>query len=117
MFMNLGILWFSPKTCLYELLQKLLYFLPFNILFNSKVEKKKKTESQHVYCHLLLLDCGTYFIFIFLFFLLNTDFSKLFQYVDHNVTINACAGLNGMKLGGELLTVVQAMPDALPSVT
>ncbi|KAL1367986.1 hypothetical protein AAHE18_02G088200 [Arachis hypogaea] len=35
------------------------------------------------------------------------------EYVDHSVTIKACAGLNGMKLGGEVLTVVQAMPDAL----
>lgn len=37
------------------------------------------------------------------------------EYVDHSVTIKACAGLNGMKLGGEVLTVVQAMPDASPS--
>ncbi|RDX85866.1 Splicing factor U2AF 65 kDa subunit, partial [Mucuna pruriens] len=36
------------------------------------------------------------------------------EYVDHSVTIKACAGLNGMKLGGEILTVVQAMPDASP---
>ncbi|XP_004497972.1 uncharacterized protein [Cicer arietinum] len=36
------------------------------------------------------------------------------EYVDHAVTIKACAGLNGMKLGGEVLTVVQAMPDAPP---
>ncbi|RYR25690.1 hypothetical protein Ahy_B02g059649 isoform A [Arachis hypogaea] len=35
------------------------------------------------------------------------------EYVDHSVTIKACAGLNGMKLGGGVLTVVQAMPDAL----
>ncbi|XP_057430318.1 uncharacterized protein LOC130723334 [Lotus japonicus] len=34
------------------------------------------------------------------------------EYVDQSVTIKACAGLNGMKLGGEVLTVVQAMPDA-----
>lgn len=37
--------------------------------------------------------------------------------MDHSVTIKACAGLNGMKLGGEVLTVVQAMPDASPLVT
>ncbi|KAM3356650.1 hypothetical protein P3S68_023364 [Capsicum galapagoense] len=37
------------------------------------------------------------------------------EYVDHSVTLKACAGLNGMKLGGEVLTVVQAVPDtALP---
>ncbi|KAK7393705.1 hypothetical protein VNO78_22269 [Psophocarpus tetragonolobus] len=37
------------------------------------------------------------------------------EYMDHSVTIKACAGLNGVKLGGEVLTVVQAMPDASPS--
>ncbi|XP_027363731.1 uncharacterized protein LOC113871128 isoform X2 [Abrus precatorius] len=37
------------------------------------------------------------------------------EYVDHSVTIKACAGLNGMKLGGEVLTVVQAMLDASSS--
>ncbi|CAJ1967090.1 unnamed protein product [Sphenostylis stenocarpa] len=37
------------------------------------------------------------------------------EYVDHSVSIKACAGMNGMKLGGEVLTVVQAMPDASPS--
>ncbi|TKY53747.1 Splicing factor U2AF 50 kDa subunit [Spatholobus suberectus] len=36
------------------------------------------------------------------------------EYVDHSVTIKACAGLNGMKLGGEVLTVVQAMLDSSP---
>ncbi|KAJ1431509.1 RNA-binding domain superfamily [Sesbania bispinosa] len=36
------------------------------------------------------------------------------EYVDHSVTIKACAGLNGMKLGGEVLTVVRAMPDTSP---
>lgn len=34
------------------------------------------------------------------------------EYVDHLVTQKACAGLNGMKLGGQVLTVVQATPDA-----
>lgn len=33
------------------------------------------------------------------------------EYVDHLVTQKACAGLNGMKLGGQVLTVVQATPD------
>lgn len=33
------------------------------------------------------------------------------EYVDHSVTLKACAGLNGMKLGGKVLTVVQAVPD------
>ncbi|XP_019413215.1 PREDICTED: uncharacterized protein LOC109325359 isoform X3 [Lupinus angustifolius] len=36
------------------------------------------------------------------------------EYVDHSVTIKACAGLNGMKLAGKVLTVVQAMPDSSP---
>ncbi|KAA8527795.1 hypothetical protein F0562_035336 [Nyssa sinensis] len=34
------------------------------------------------------------------------------EYVDHSVTLKACAGLNGMRLGGQVLTVVQAIPDA-----
>jgi len=38
--------------------------------------------------------------------------SNCVQYSDHSVSIKACAGMNGMKLGGEVLTVVQAMPDA-----
>ncbi|KAI3511466.1 hypothetical protein L1887_18620 [Cichorium endivia] len=33
------------------------------------------------------------------------------EYVDQSVTIKACVGLNGMKLGGQLLTVSQATPD------
>jgi len=38
--------------------------------------------------------------------------------LDHSVSIKACAGMNGLKMGGEVLTVVQAMPDASsPSVT
>ncbi|KAK7243099.1 hypothetical protein RIF29_37884 [Crotalaria pallida] len=36
------------------------------------------------------------------------------EYVDHSITSKACAGLNGMKLAGEVLTVVQATPDVLP---
>lgn len=35
------------------------------------------------------------------------------EYVDHSVTLKACAGLNGMKVGGQVLTVVQAFPEAL----
>nr|CAN69457.1 hypothetical protein VITISV_036574 [Vitis vinifera] len=38
---------------------------------------------------------------------------KMAQYVDQSVTLKACAGLNGMKLGGQVLTVVQAIPNAL----
>ncbi|XP_052188724.1 uncharacterized protein LOC127799053 [Diospyros lotus] len=34
------------------------------------------------------------------------------EYVDQSVTVKACAGLNGMKLGGQMLTVVLATPDA-----
>ncbi|KAI3990105.1 hypothetical protein MKX01_018766 [Papaver californicum] len=34
------------------------------------------------------------------------------EYVDKSITLKACAGLNGMKLGGEFLTVVRATPDA-----
>ncbi|KAK3190385.1 hypothetical protein Dsin_029946 [Dipteronia sinensis] len=33
------------------------------------------------------------------------------EYVDQSITFKACAGLNGMKLGGQVLTVVQAVPD------
>ncbi|XP_030463982.1 uncharacterized protein LOC115683587 [Syzygium oleosum] len=33
------------------------------------------------------------------------------EYVDQSVTLKACAGLNGIKLGGQVLTVVQAVPD------
>lgn len=33
------------------------------------------------------------------------------QYVDRSVTQKACVGLNGMKLGGQVLTVVQAILD------
>ncbi|XP_024984561.1 splicing factor U2af large subunit B [Cynara cardunculus var. scolymus] len=34
------------------------------------------------------------------------------EYVDQSVTVKACVGLNGMKLGGKVLTVTQATPDA-----
>ncbi|CAN6551869.1 unnamed protein product [Malus baccata var. baccata] len=34
------------------------------------------------------------------------------EYVDQSVTLKACAGLNGMKLGGRVLTAVQAIHGA-----
>jgi splicing factor U2AF subunit len=34
------------------------------------------------------------------------------EYLDPMVTLRACAGLNGMRLGSTILTVVQATPDA-----
>ncbi|KAJ3682375.1 hypothetical protein LUZ60_014948 [Juncus effusus] len=33
------------------------------------------------------------------------------EYMDHSVTLKACAGLNGMKLAGSVLTVLTALPD------
>ncbi|XP_042028542.1 splicing factor U2AF 50 kDa subunit-like isoform X3 [Salvia splendens] len=33
------------------------------------------------------------------------------EYVDHLVTSKACAGLNGMMLGGQVLTAVLATPE------
>ncbi|KAL4561197.1 hypothetical protein LXL04_033360 [Taraxacum kok-saghyz] len=41
---------------------------------------------------------------------LDTPYAFL-EYVDQSVTIKACVGLNGLKLGGQLLTVTQATPD------
>ncbi|CAK9865285.1 unnamed protein product [Sphagnum jensenii] len=38
------------------------------------------------------------------------------EYLDPMVTLRACAGLNGMRLGSTILTVVQATPDAGPEV-
>ncbi|GJT31490.1 splicing factor U2af large subunit B [Tanacetum coccineum] len=38
------------------------------------------------------------------------------EYADQAVTVKACAGLNGMKLGGQVMTVTQATPDASSSV-
>ncbi|PIN22484.1 Splicing factor U2AF, large subunit (RRM superfamily) [Handroanthus impetiginosus] len=35
------------------------------------------------------------------------------EYADHSVTSKACAGLNGMKLGGKVVTAVFATPDAV----
>ncbi|KAI3442116.1 uncharacterized protein J3R85_001714 [Psidium guajava] len=40
-----------------------------------------------------------------------TDRYAFLEYVDQSVTLKACAGLNGIKLGGQVLTVVQAVPD------
>ncbi|XP_072985660.1 uncharacterized protein [Typha latifolia] len=34
------------------------------------------------------------------------------EYVDSSITLKACAGLNGMKLGGHVLTALQALPDS-----
>ncbi|KAF9608152.1 hypothetical protein IFM89_007538 [Coptis chinensis] len=34
------------------------------------------------------------------------------EYMDQTITLKACAGLNGMKLAGQVLTAVQAFPDA-----
>ncbi|XP_059632321.1 splicing factor U2af large subunit B [Cornus florida] len=48
-------------------------------------------------------------------FEVNADLNEpcaFLEYVDQSVTLKACAGLNGMKLGGQLLTVVQAIPGA-----
>uniref|UniRef100_A0A453J4U5 RRM domain-containing protein n=1 Tax=Aegilops tauschii subsp. strangulata TaxID=200361 RepID=A0A453J4U5_AEGTS len=33
------------------------------------------------------------------------------EYIDHSITNKACAGLNGMKLGGCILTAVQVFPN------
>jgi splicing factor U2AF subunit len=35
------------------------------------------------------------------------------QYIDHSITNKACAGLNGMKLGGSIITAVQVFPNPL----
>lgn len=45
----------------------------------------------------------------------NTDLNEpcaFLEYVDQSITKKACAGLNGMKLGGKVLTVVLAMQNA-----
>ncbi|KAK9289218.1 hypothetical protein L1049_017692 [Liquidambar formosana] len=49
-------------------------------------------------------------------FLVNEDHNEpcaFLEYVDQTVTLKACAGLNGMKLGGQVLTAVQAIPNDL----
>ncbi|XP_047321402.1 splicing factor U2af large subunit A [Impatiens glandulifera] len=48
-------------------------------------------------------------------FEINTELKASFaflEYVDQSVTLKACAALNGMKMGGQMLTAVQARPDA-----
>ncbi|MCO5563459.1 hypothetical protein L7F22_017101 [Adiantum nelumboides] len=35
------------------------------------------------------------------------------EYLDPSVTLKACAGLNGMRLGNKIITVVQATPNAV----
>lgn len=37
------------------------------------------------------------------------------EYADESVTFKACAGLNGMKLGGQVITAIQAVPNASSS--
>ncbi|XWS13887.1 hypothetical protein CRYUN_Cryun36dG0077400 [Craigia yunnanensis] len=47
-------------------------------------------------------------------FEINEDLSEqyaILEYVDQSVTHKACAGLNGMKLGGQVITAVQAVPN------
>ncbi|GMH29178.1 hypothetical protein Nepgr_031021 [Nepenthes gracilis] len=48
-------------------------------------------------------------------FQVNEDLNEpcaFLEYADQSVTLKACAGLNGMKLGGRLITVAQADPNA-----
>ncbi|XP_021899562.1 splicing factor U2af large subunit B isoform X1 [Carica papaya] len=49
-------------------------------------------------------------------FLINEDLNEpcaFLEYVDPSVTTKVCAALNGMKLGGQVITAVQAFPDIL----
>ncbi|KAM7252976.1 hypothetical protein ACFE04_025594 [Oxalis oulophora] len=49
-------------------------------------------------------------------FEVNEDFPEqcaFLEYVDHSITLKACAALNGMKLGGQVITAVQADPNTL----
>ncbi|KAJ8433353.1 hypothetical protein Cgig2_020433 [Carnegiea gigantea] len=39
-----------------------------------------------------------------------------FEYADQSITLKACAGLNGMRLGGRVLTVAQAVPHTSSEV-
>lgn len=48
----------------------------------------------------------------FSFLLLSETNYLLPQYADHSVTQKACAGLNGMRLGGQVVTAVFATPEA-----
>ncbi|XP_010509885.1 PREDICTED: NK-tumor recognition protein-like [Camelina sativa] len=48
-------------------------------------------------------------------FVSNNDLSQrcaYLEYTDGSVTLKACAGLNGMKLGGSVITAVCAFPDS-----
>ncbi|EFH55711.1 hypothetical protein ARALYDRAFT_321074 [Arabidopsis lyrata subsp. lyrata] len=48
-------------------------------------------------------------------FVSNNDLNQqcaYLEYTDGSVTLKACAGLNGMKLGGSVITAVCAFPDA-----
>ncbi|CAA7025134.1 unnamed protein product [Microthlaspi erraticum] len=48
-------------------------------------------------------------------FVINNDLnqrSAFVEYTDGSITLKACAGLNGMKLGGSVITAVCALPDA-----
>ncbi|KZV22425.1 hypothetical protein F511_24752 [Dorcoceras hygrometricum] len=42
----------------------------------------------------------------------NDEPCAFLEYVDHSVTSKACAGLNGIRLGGRVVTAVIATPDA-----
>ncbi|KAJ6719382.1 RNA-BINDING PROTEIN [Salix purpurea] len=39
------------------------------------------------------------------------------EYAEESVTLKACAGLNGMKLGGQVITAIQAVPNASSSIS
>ncbi|CAF1699867.1 unnamed protein product [Brassica napus] len=48
-------------------------------------------------------------------FVINNDLNQrcaFLEYIDGSVTLKACAGLNGMKLGGSVITAVCALPDS-----
>nr|VDC79917.1 unnamed protein product [Brassica rapa] len=48
-------------------------------------------------------------------FVINNDLNQrcaFLEYIDGSVTPKACAGLNGMKLGGSVITAVCALPDS-----
>ncbi|KAM0849426.1 hypothetical protein ACQ4PT_053738 [Festuca glaucescens] len=49
-------------------------------------------------------------------FVCNEDLGRrcaFLEYIDHSSTNKACAGLNGMKLGGSIITAVQVFPNPL----
>lgn len=47
---------------------------------------------------------------------LETYVYSCYQYADQSDTLKACVGLNGMKLGGQVITAVQAVPNAMTLV-